>query len=63
MPLGDNLITTLHGPPGYFVGQMVYIQQGTAGDLPLAAAFSLVPVALVAVYLRLARKLGAFENL
>lgn len=63
LTLGDYIIPTLLGPPGYFVGQMVYIQQGTAGDLPLAAAFSLVPVALVAVYLRLARKLGAFENL
>ena len=63
LTLGDYIIPTLLGPPGYFEGQMGDIQQGTAGDLPLAAAFSLVPVALVAVYLRLARKLGAFENL
>lgn len=63
LTLGDYIIPTIMGPPGYFIGQMVYIQQGTAGDLPLAAAFSFVPMALIGLYLLLARRLGAFENL
>jgi len=41
----------------------VYIQQGTAGNLPLAAAFSVVPVVIIAIYLLLMRRLGAFDAL
>jgi putative spermidine/putrescine transport system permease protein len=36
---------------------------GAAGDLPLAAAYSLVPLAIILLYLFVARKLGAFEAL
>jgi putative spermidine/putrescine transport system permease protein len=36
---------------------------GIAGDLPFAAAFALVPVAVMVVYLLAARRLGAFEEL
>ena len=42
---------------------MVYQQQGTAGNIPLAAAFSVVPIILISVYLTLARRLGAFDAL
>jgi putative spermidine/putrescine transport system permease protein len=42
---------------------MVYQQQGTAGNLPLAAAFSVVPIVLIGLYLVLARRLGAFDAL
>jgi putative spermidine/putrescine transport system permease protein len=42
---------------------MVYQQQGTAGNLPLAAAFSVVPIVLIGLYLMLARRLGAFDAL
>jgi ABC-type spermidine/putrescine transport system permease subunit I len=31
--------------------------------LPLAAAFSVVPIVLIALYLSLARRLGAFDAL
>ena len=31
--------------------------------LPLAAAFSIVPIALIGLYLALARRLGAFDAL
>jgi putative spermidine/putrescine transport system permease protein len=34
-----------------------------AGNLPLAAAFSFVPIAVMAIYLTIARRLGAFEAL
>jgi putative spermidine/putrescine transport system permease protein len=42
---------------------MVYQQQGTAGNLPLAAAFSVVPIVLIGLYLMLAKRLGAFDAL
>jgi len=42
---------------------MVYQQQGTAGNLPLAAAFSVVPIVLISLYLALAKRLGAFDAL
>ncbi len=45
-----------------FVGNAIYAQFG-AGNLPLAAALSLVPLAIVVVYLLVARRLGAFEAL
>ena len=49
------------GAPGYFIGMMVYQQQGTAGNMPLAAAFSVVPIVLIALYLALARRLGSLR--
>ena len=61
LTLGDYIIPGVVGAPGYFIGQMVYTQQGTAGNLPLAAAFSVVPIVIVTLYLALARRLGAFD--
>jgi putative spermidine/putrescine transport system permease protein len=63
LTLGDYVIPQVVGAPGYFIGMMVYEQQGTAGNLPLAAAFSIVPMLLVGVYLLLAKRLGAFDAL
>jgi len=63
LTLGDYIIPSVVGAPGYFIGMMVYQQQGTAGNLPLAAAFSVVPIILIAVYLTLARRMGAFDAL
>jgi len=63
LTLGDYIIPSVVGAPGYFIGMMVYQQQGTAGNLPLAAAFSVVPIVLIALYLSLARRLGAFDAL
>jgi putative spermidine/putrescine transport system permease protein len=63
LTLGDYIIPSVVGAPGYFIGMMVYQQQGTAGNLPLAAAFSVVPIILIALYLALARRLGAFDAL
>ncbi len=45
-----------------FIGNAIYLNFG-AGNLPLAAALSLVPLAIVVVYLLVARRLGAFEAL
>jgi putative spermidine/putrescine transport system permease protein len=63
LTLGDYVIPQVVGAPGYFIGMMVYEQQGTAGNIPLAAAFSIVPILLIGVYLTLARRLGAFDAL
>jgi putative spermidine/putrescine transport system permease protein len=63
LTLGDYIIPGVVGAPGYFIGMMVYQQQGTAGNLPLAAAFSVVPIVLIGLYLVLARRLGAFDAL
>lgn len=63
LTLGDYIIPQVVGQPGFFIGQMVYVQQGTAGNLPLAAAFSVVPVVIIAIYLLIVRRLGAFDAL
>jgi putative spermidine/putrescine transport system permease protein len=63
LTLGDYIIPSIVGAPGYFIGMMVYQQQGTAGNIPLAAAFSIVPILLIAIYLALVKRLGAFDAL
>jgi putative spermidine/putrescine transport system permease protein len=63
LTLGDYIIPTVIGDSSPFIGLAIYSQQGVAGNLPLAAAFSFVPIAVMAVYLTIARRLGAFEAL
>ena len=36
---------------------MVYAQQGAIGNMPMAAAFTLVPIVLIAVYLSIVKRL------
>ncbi|MEL6186802.1 MAG: ABC transporter permease, partial [Myxococcota bacterium] len=47
----------------YFLGQAVRAHQGTAGNIPLAAAMTVIPMVVMALYLWGAQKLGAFEAL
>ncbi|MFF7706906.1 ABC transporter permease subunit [Pseudomonas sp. NPDC007930] len=63
LTLGDFIVPQLVGPPGYFIGSMVYAQQGAIGNLPMAAAFTLVPIVLIGVYLAIVKRLGAFDAL
>jgi putative spermidine/putrescine transport system permease protein len=63
LTLGDYIIPTIIGDSSPFIGQAIYTFQGLAGNLPLAAAFSFVPIAVMAVYLTVARRFGAFEAL
>ena len=63
LTLGDYIIPSVVGAPGYFIGMMVYQQQGTAGNIPLAAAFSVVPIVLIMIYLTIAKRAGAFDAL
>jgi putative spermidine/putrescine transport system permease protein len=63
LTLGDYILPYIIGTSSLFIGQVVYLQQGTAGNIPLAAAFSMVPIVIMAVYLTAARRLGAFDAL
>jgi putative spermidine/putrescine transport system permease protein len=63
LTLGDYIVPYIIGTSSLFLGQAVYLHQGTAGNIPLAAAFSVVPIVIMAGYLALARRLGAFDAL
>jgi putative spermidine/putrescine transport system permease protein len=61
LTLGDFIIPLVLGNSKFFIGQAVYSYQGTAGNIPLAAAMTMGPVVIMIVYLLIARKLGAFN--
>ncbi|MEO8277307.1 MAG: ABC transporter permease [Thermoanaerobaculia bacterium] len=63
LTLGDFIVPSVLGNSSYFVGQAVLSHQGTSGNIPLAAAFTVVPMAIMSVYLLVARRLGAFDAL
>ena len=63
LTLGDYIIPYIIGSSRFFIGQVVFLQQGTAGNIPLAAAFSVVPIVIMGVYLTIAKRLGAFDAL
>ncbi len=64
LTLGDYITPILiGGASSQFIGNVVYDSVNGAGNLPFAAAFAVVPLAVMGVYLLLARRLGAFEAL
>lgn len=63
LTLGDFIVPSALGNSSYFIGQAVYAHQGTSGNLPLAAAFTVIPMVIMVIYLLIARKLGAFDAL
>jgi putative spermidine/putrescine transport system permease protein len=63
LTLGDYIIPSVIGNSSFFIGRFVLTQQGTAGNIPLAAAFTVVPVVIMGVYLLIARRMGAFDAL
>jgi putative spermidine/putrescine transport system permease protein len=63
LTLGDYIIPQIVGTSTYFLGQAVYTLQGTAGNIPLAAAFTVVPIVIMAIYLSIAKRMGAFDAL
>jgi putative spermidine/putrescine transport system permease protein len=63
LTLGDYIIPSVVGNSSYFIGAAVLTHQGTSGNVPLAAAMTVVPIAIMGVYLLMARKLGAFDAL
>jgi putative spermidine/putrescine transport system permease protein len=63
LTLGDYIIPQIIGSSRLFIGQAVYAHQGTAGNIPLAAAFTVVPIVIMAFYLLGAKRMGAFDAL
>jgi putative spermidine/putrescine transport system permease protein len=63
LTLGDYITPILVGNT-QFIGNVVYRNVlGLTYDLPFAAAFATVPLVVMAIYLLLARRAGAFEAL
>ena len=63
LTLGDYIIPQIVGSSRNFIGQAVYAHQGTAGNIPLAAAFAVVPIVIMGFYLWMAKRKGAFDAL
>lgn len=63
LTLGDFIVPSTLGNSSFFIGQAVLSHQGTSGNIPLAAAFTVIPIAIMAIYLLAAKRLGAFEAL
>ena len=63
LTLGDYIIPGIVGSSRLFIGQAVSAHQGTAGNIPLAAAFTVVPMIIMGVYLMFAKRMGAFDAL
>ncbi len=63
LTIGDFITPQIVYQGKQFIGNVVYVNVGIANNLPLAAAFATIPVVVMVVYLLIARRLGAFENL
>jgi len=63
LSLGDYITVNIVGGANQMLGNLVYTNVGAANNLPLAAAISLIPIAIMVVYLTAARRVGALENL
>src|SRR5262245_48741570 len=64
LTLGDFITPALvGGADSQFIGNVVHNYVGISNNVPLAAAFATLPVIVMAVYLVVAKRLGAFEAL
>jgi putative spermidine/putrescine transport system permease protein len=63
LTMGDYIIPQIIGTSVRFIGLAVYQFQGVAGNLPLAAAFAMVPILIMVIYLWVAKRQGAFDAL
>jgi putative spermidine/putrescine transport system permease protein len=64
LTLGDYVTPELVGGPGSdFIGNVVYANVGVTNNIPFAAAYAVLPLLVMAGYLLVARKLGAFAAL
>ena len=63
LTLGDYIIPQIVGNSRPFIGMAVYGLQGNSGNIPLAAAFTVVPMVIMGIYLAVAKRLGAFDAL
>jgi putative spermidine/putrescine transport system permease protein len=63
LSLGDFIVPSMFGNSSFYIGKAVLSFQGTSGNIPLAAAFTMGPIVIMITYLLIARKLGAFDAL
>jgi putative spermidine/putrescine transport system permease protein len=64
LTLGDFITPLLVGGTGSsFIGNVVYENIGINANIPFAAALATIPVAVMGLYLVIARRLGAFDAL
>jgi putative spermidine/putrescine transport system permease protein len=63
LTLGDYIVPQIVGNSRLMIGQAVYTFQGTSGDIPLAAAFTVVAMIIMGIYLTVAKRMGAFDAL
>jgi putative spermidine/putrescine transport system permease protein len=61
LTLGDFITPQLVGGGTQFIGNVIF--SNITNNQPLASAFAMVPIAVMIVYLLIARRLGAFEHL
>jgi putative spermidine/putrescine transport system permease protein len=61
LSLGDYITPALVSNTK-FIGNVIY-DNSTLGSLPIASAYSLLPIVIMIVYLLIARRLGAFASL
>jgi putative spermidine/putrescine transport system permease protein len=62
LTLGDYITPQLVSN-SQFIGNVIYASQGVSNNVPFAAAFAVVPILIMAAYLLVARRLGAFDAL
>ena len=61
LTLGDYITPDLVAD-AKFIGNVIY-DNSSLGDLPLAAAYALIPIVIMTAYLLIARRFGAFDSL
>jgi putative spermidine/putrescine transport system permease protein len=61
LTMGDYIVPDLVSD-AKFIGNVIY-DNSSLGQFPVAAAYSILPILIVVLYLVLARRLGAFESL
>lgn len=64
LTLGDYVTPMLVGGQGSdFIGNVVYSNVGVTNNIPFAAAYAILPLGVMGLFLLIARKLGAFDAL
>ena len=63
LSLGDYIAVQIVGGKSQLIGNLIQGNAGAANNLPLAAALATVPIVIMVVFLLVARRTGALENL
>lgn len=62
LSLGDYIVVKIVGGTTQLVANVIADNVGVAGNLPFAAAMSIMPIATILIYLFAVRRTGALEN-